>query len=210
MPFKDNREYRAMLNPFNTATTEKRFDSDYYVEGYATTFDKPYLLYEYDGVKYYEVIDRHALDGADLTDIIMQYDHTGKVFARNKMGANKQPTLIAEPQDVGFFMAADLSLTEASKRMYEEITTGLIYQMSWAFTVSEDSYDRDTHTRKILKVKKVYDVSAVSIPANADTEISARSFLDGVIEAEKREALEQKKQLDLAKSKFFYFNGGTK
>lgn len=208
MPFKDNREYRAILTPFNISVTEKRFDSDYYVEGFATTFDKPYLLYEYDGVNYYEVIDRHALDGADLSDIIMQYDHNGKVFARNKMGANKQSTLIAEPQDVGFFMAADLSLTEASKRMYEDITTGLIYQMSWAFVVSEDSYDRDTHTRKILKVKKVYDVSAVSIPANADTEISARSFLDGVIEVEKQELLEQRKQLELAKSKFYFNYGG--
>lgn len=188
-------------------TAEKRLESDYYVCGFATTFDKPYLLWEYDGMKYYEVIDRHALDGADLSDIIMQYDHQGKVFARNKMGANKQPTLIAEPQDAGFFIAADLSLTEASKRMYEEIVTGLIYQMSWAFTVSEDSYDRDTRTRKILKVKKVYDVSAVSIPANADTEISARSYLDGLIEVEKREALAQ---LELAKAKYFYFNGGTK
>ena len=209
MPFKDNREYRAILNPFSMAVSEKRFDSDFYVEGFATTFDKPYLLYEWDGVKYYEVIDRHALDEADLSDIIMQYDHSGKVFARNKMGANKQPTLIAEPQDAGFFMAADLSLTEASKRMYEEITTGLIYQMSWAFVVSEDSYDRDTHTRRILKVKKVYDVSAVSIPANADTEISARSFLDGVIEVEKQELQERQKQLELAKSKYFYNFGGN-
>lgn len=208
MPIKNDREYRAILTPFNTAATQKRFDSDYYVEGFATTFDKPYLLYDYDGTKYYETIDRHALDGADLSDIIMQYDHNGKVFARNKMGANKQPTLIAEPQDAGFFMAADLSLTEASKRMYEEITTGLIYQMSWAFTVTKDDYNRDTHTRTILEVKKVYDVSAVSIPANADTEISARSYFDGLIEVEKRETLEREKQLSLAKAKYFYTYGG--
>ena len=190
-----------------TPTAEKRIESDFYVEGFATTFNKPYTLYEYDGVKYQEQNDRHALDTADLSDIIMQYDHYGKVFARNKMGGGKTPTLIAEPQDGGFFIAADLSLTEAAKRMYEEITTGLIYQMSWAFTVAEDSYDRDTHTRTILRVKKVYDVSAVSIPANADTEISARSWLDGVIDAEKRESLAQ---LELAKAKYFYFNGGKK
>jgi len=188
-------------------TAEKRLQSDYYCEGFATTFDKPYLLYEWEANKYYEVVDRHALDGADLSDIIMQYDHGGRVLARNKMGAGKKPTLIAEPQDAGFFIAADLSLTEAAKRMYEEITTGLIYQMSWAFTVLEDSYDRLTQTRKILKIKKVYDVSAVSVPANADTEISARSWLDGVIEAEKREALAQ---LELAKAKYNYFFGGKK
>ncbi len=203
MPVKTDREYRAMS--LLTPTTEKRIESDFYVEGFATTFNKPYTLWEYDGIKYQEQIDRHALDTADLSDIIMQYDHYGKVFARNKMGGGKTPTLIAEPQDGGFFIAADLSLTEAAKRMYEEITTGLIYQMSWAFTVAEDSYDRETHTRTILRVKKVYDVSAVSIPANADTEISARSWLDGVIDAEKRETLAQ---LELAKAKYNYFFGG--
>jgi HK97 family phage prohead protease len=192
----------SLLTP---TAAEKRLQSDYYVEGFATTFDKPYLLWEYEGIKYMEMIDRHALDTADLSDIIMQYDHGGKVFARNKMGAGKPPTLITEPQDSGFFIAADLSNTEAAKRMYEDITAGLIYQMSWAFTVLEDAYDRETHTRKILRVKKVYDVSAVSIPANHDTEISARSWLDGEIEREKREA---QVQLQLAKARYFYFYGG--
>lgn len=206
MPIKNNREYRSMVL-LDTASSEKRLQSDYYVSGFATTFNKPYLLYDYDGVKYTEEIDRHALDGADISDVIMQYDHSGKVFARNKMGGGKPSTLIAEPQESGFFIAADLSLTDAAKRMYEEITTGLIYQMSWAFTVAEDSYDRNTHLRRILRVKKVYDVSAVSIPANADTEISARSWLDGVIEAEKREALAREK---LAKAKYNYYFGGKK
>ena len=208
MPISPNREYRAIVNPFGTVEGKKRFDSNFYVQGLATTFGKPYLMYEYEGIKYYEIIDRHALDGADLSDVIMQYDHSGRVFARNKMGANKQPTLIAEPQDEGLFIAADLSLTEYSKLMYEDITTGLIYQMSWAFTVLEDSYDRANHTRTILRVKKVYDVSAVSIPANADTEISARSFLDGVVEAEKQEMLERQLATELAKTKYFYFYGG--
>ena len=205
MPIKPDREYRAMsLLP---ATENKRLQSDFYVEGFATTFDKPYLLYEYEGIRYMEAIDRHALDTADISDVIMQYDHSGKVFARNKMGGGKSPTLIAEPQESGFFIAADLSLTDAAKRMYEDITAGLIYQMSWAFTVAEESYDRDTHTRRILRVKKVYDVSAVSIPANADTEISARSWLDGVIDAEKRETLAR---LELAKAKYNYYFGGMK
>lgn len=205
MPIKPDREYRAMsLLP---ATENKRLQSDFYVEGFATTFDKPYVLWESDGIKYMEAIDRHALDAADISDVIMQYDHHGKVFARNKMGGGKAATLITEPQDSGFFIAADLSLTDDSKRMYADITAGLIYQMSWAFTVAEESYDRDTHTRRILRVKKVYDVSAVSIPANADTEISARSFFDGEIEKEKRETLAR---LELAKAKYNYYFGGMK
>lgn len=67
-------------------TENKRFDTDFYVEGFATTFDKPYVMYEYGGIKYCEVIDRNALVGADLSDVIMQFDHSGMVFARNKMG----------------------------------------------------------------------------------------------------------------------------
>lgn len=167
------------------AETNKRFDTDYYVEGYATTFEDPYVLWEYDGVQYKEVIDRHALDGADLSDVIMQYDHGGRVFART----GKSNTLLIEPQEHGLFMAADLSRTEQARSMHEDIAAGLVTKMSWAFTVQEDSYDRDTHTRRILKIKKVYDVSAVSFPANPSTDISARSWLDGVIEAEKAERL---------------------
>lgn len=189
MPICKNREYRMML-PLTAAQTEKRFDSDYYVEGFATTFNKPYELYEYDGVKYYEMIDRHAIDGADMTDVIMQFDHSGKVLARNKNN-----TLGWELLDEGFFIFADLSKSESARSLYEEIENELVTKMSWAFVVSEDEYDRDTRTRIIKKVKKVYDVSAVSIPANSDTDISARSYFDGLIEVEKLEKLEQRKKI---------------
>lgn len=184
----NNREYRNLqiLQP----SQQKRIDSEYYVEGYATTFNKPYELYEIDGIKYYEVIDRHALDGADMSDVIMQYDHEGKVMARL---SNK--SLIVEPNDSGLFICADLSKSQASKELYEEINNGLITRMSWAFTVGEEEYNRETRTRTIKKVNKVYDVSAVSIPANADTEISARSYLNGVIEVEKQELLERRKKI---------------
>ncbi len=189
MPIVNNREYRnlVILQPNKV---EKRFDSEYEVCGYATTFDKPYMLYEYDGVKYYEVVDRHALDGADMTDVIMQYDHQGRVLARQSNG-----TLGIEPINEGLFIYADLSKSKASKEMFEEIDTGLVTKMSWAFTVAEDSYNNETRTRTILKVKKVYDVSAVSIPANNDTLISARSYFDGVIEIERQELSRRRKQL---------------
>jgi len=159
------------------------------VEGYATTFNDPYELYEFEGNKYYEVIDRHALDGADMSDVIMQYDHNGRVRARNSNG-----TLGLEPNERGFFIFADLSRSGAAKELYEDISSGLVTKMSWAFTVAEDEYDRATRTRTIKRIRKVYDVSAVSIPANGGTEISARSYLDGVIEVEKREAQEREKQ----------------
>lgn len=192
MPMMKDREYRTMIQPLliPQGTKEKRIDTDFYVEGYATTFDKPYLLYEYDGQKYFERIDRNALVGADMSDVIMQYDHSGKVLARL---SNK--TLGVEVTESGLFTFADLSKSRAAQDMFEEIKNGLITKMSWAFRVTEDSYDRDTRTRTILKVAKVYDVSAVSIPANGDTEISARSYFDGVIEREQQERLERRKQI---------------
>lgn len=190
VPLKLNeREYRAVVLPFSVAGEEKRIDTEYYVEGMAATFGKPYVLWEYDGIKYMEVIDRHALDNADMSDVIFQYDHRGKVLARQ---SNK--TLVLEPLDEGLFIYADLSKSQAAKDMHEEISNGLVTKMSWAFTVSEDSYNKDTRTRTILKIKKVYDVSAVSIPANSSTDISARSYAEGRAEAEKLEQLERRKR----------------
>lgn len=176
-------------------TAEKRFDTEYYVEGYATTFDWPYLLYEDGGVQYFEQIDRHALDEADLSDVIFQYDHQGMVFARNHMAGGKTPSLLLEAQPKGLFVAANLGLTEEARRLHASIQEGLIDKMSWAFTVEEDAYDREKHLRTILKIKKVYDVSAVSIPANGDTEISARSYFDGVIKAAQQERLARRQHI---------------
>lgn len=177
------------MTPLMIPTTqEKRIDSEFYVEGLATTFDDPYLLWESDGVKYYEIIARSALNEADMSDVIMQYNHEGKVLARQ---SNK--TLGIDATDRGLFIYADLSKSRAAKDMYEEISNELITKMSWAFTVAEDSYNKDTRTRTILKIKKVYDISAVSYPANSGTEISARSWLDGVIEAERQELLERQR-----------------
>lgn len=188
MPVKKEREYRTVAAPLSVAAAAKRIDTEYYVEGYATTFDKPYLLYEFeDGTKFYERIDAHALDGADMSDVIMQYDHEGRVFARESNN-----TLILIPDHKGLLIAADLSKTDLARGLYQDIEAGMITKMSWAFTVSEESYDRATRTRTILKIKKVYDVSAVSIPANGDTEIAARNFASRSYEAEKQERLKRR------------------
>ena len=70
MPIKKEREYRALAAPLTAQSATKLIQTEYYVEGYATTFDTPYLLYEFeDGTKIYERIDAHALDGADMSDV---------------------------------------------------------------------------------------------------------------------------------------------
>lgn len=122
MPVKKEREYRALAAPLSAQAATKRIDTEYYVEGYATTFDKPYLLYEFeDGTKYYERIDAHALDGADMSDVIMQYDHEGRVFARQ---SNK--TLILIPDHKGLLIAADLGKTDLARGLYQDIDAGMI------------------------------------------------------------------------------------
>lgn len=173
---KNDREYRKAIE-FRAAE-----DGEYIVEGYATTFNDPYVMWEMDGIQYKEQIDRHAFDDADMTDVIFQFDHAGRVFARQKNG-----TLFLAPDDHGLHIRADLSKTEGSRAMYEDIKAGLVSEMSFAFTVAEESYNVETHTRNIIKIKKVFDVSAVSIPANPGTEISARNAFEGYIEAEKAE-----------------------
>lgn len=164
---------RRVLQTFNVTPTEKRIDTDYYVEGYATTFDQPYLLFEFGGQKYYERISSDALVGADMSDVIFQYNHEGKVLARQS-----NETLGIEADTHGLFVYADLSKSRAAQELYDEIKSGLVTKMSWGFTVREESFDKDTFTWTIHKINRVYDVSAVSIPANADTEIAARSRLD--------------------------------
>lgn len=165
-------EHRIM-QPLTAGTTNKRFDTDYYVEGYATTFEQPYLLFEFGGQKYYERISKDALVGADMSDVIFQYNHEGKVLARQS-----NQTLGLEVDTHGLFVCADLSKSRAAQELYDEIKSGLVTKMSWGFTVREESFDKDTLTWTIRKINRVYDVSAVSIPANADTEIAARSRLD--------------------------------
>lgn len=149
-----------------------------------------------DGVKVYEQIDRNALNGADMSDVIMQYDHEGRVLARQSNGS-----LVIESDDTGLFVAADLSKSNASRELFEDINAGLVTKMSWAFTIAEQEYDKESRTRIIKRINKVYDVSAVSVPANSDTLINARSFFDGVIEEEQQELLKRKKQVFRIKHK---------
>lgn len=177
MPVKKNREYRVAA-PFQPM--EGR---EFVVEGYASTFS-PYAMYEEDGVTYFERVSPDAYDGADMRDVIMQYDHAGMVFARRS-----NDTLALEVDAHGLHVVADLSKTADARNLYEAISAGMVKDMSFAFTIAEEHYDRESHTRVIDRFKRIYDVSAVSIPANPDTEISARSYFDGVIEKERAERL---------------------
>ena len=190
----NGREYRAMRMEVRTDGAQDAQT----VEGYATTFGEPDLLYEYgfeDGTyRVMEQVDPHAFDNCDMNDVIMQYDHEGRVFARTKNN-----TLQLATDETGLKVTADLSGTEIGRQLYTEIKGGYTDKMSFGFVVAEDkrevTRDLENHittvNRTITKIKKLYDVSAVSLPANDATSISARKFLDGEIERIKAERLQR-------------------
>ena len=190
MPMKTNeREYRDVdLSLFECRTME---DGQDVVEGYATTWDE-YLLWDDGEYRMFERIDAHAYDGCDLSDIIFQLNHEGRVYAR---GSNK--TLIVAPDEKGLKMAAYLGGTETGRQIREEISGGYLTKMSQGFRVKEDVRtvveDRENRRvdihRTITKMEKLYDVSVVSLPANDATSISARSISEGVIAEVKQERL---------------------
>lgn len=150
---------------------------DMIVEGYATTFNEPYLLWREDGYEVWEQVDARAFDETNLGDCVLQYDHSGRVFARSSNG-----TLTLRTDDHGLHVTALLGGTELGRQLYEEIKGGYTNKMSFGFTVDEDRreiVEEENNVRvmrTILKIGRLYDVSAVSIPANDGTSISARSY----------------------------------
>ena len=184
------REYRAM--DVQVLLSEVPDEKSYKVEGYASTFE-PYTLFEVDGVEIKERIEPTAFDEADLSDVVFRVDHTGRVYARASAG-----TVETWHDEHGLGVKADLSKTKTARELFEEIEAGNYPKMSFAFTVAEDgdSFDRETHTRTISRIAKVFDVSPVSFPANPTTElsVSTRDYFNGVIEAERAERLEAEKR----------------
>ena len=199
MAIRDSRDYRNILM-FEVRAAEEGEEKSYIVEGYASTFE-PYVLWEEDGIQYKEQIDPRAFEDTDMSDVIFCKDHQGTVFARTKNG-----TVELSVDEHGLKARIDLSKTASAREMFEEIQAGMYTQMSFAFVVEEDSYNRETHTRTILKIRKLYDVSAVSFPANPGTDISVatRARFDGFIEEEKAERLAKEEALKVLRSKYHY------
>ena len=183
-----DREYR--LIEIGAIEAREAENGEKIVEGYATTYNREYSLYDDGSYEVREQIDRGAFDDADTKDTIMQYNHEGLVFARISNG-----TLRLSSDEHGLKIRADLGGTEIGRQLYEEIKGGYTTKMSFGFTVAkqERTEEKDNGKiiihRKITGIRKLYDVSAVSLPANDTTEISARNFSEGVIAEVEQERL---------------------
>lgn len=197
------REFRAMVAPMEARADEEQ---KCVVEGYATTFDQFYTLYRWDDYEVQECVDRGAFNGCDMSDFILQVDHHGKVYARNR-----NRTLSASPDEHGLFCRAELAGVSGGPELYADVRGGYYDKMSFAFTVKRDKRevieDREagkiTVKRTILEIAKLYDVSIVSVPANDATEVSARGLADGETgwAAQELRAFEARRK---AKAKYLY------
>ena len=184
---KNDREYR-LFNQFEVRVSDDEKEEKW-VEGYASRYDSPTVLWEFNGVEFKEQIVKGAFDDCDMSDVIFQYDHAGKVMARTRNN-----TLQLEVNNNGLYVKAKLDGTKEGRELYEEIKGGYIDRMSFGFTVKEDSYDEDEHIRNIIKIKKLYDVSAVSIPAYDSTSISARNYFTAQQELKAKQEFEKRKK----------------
>lgn len=194
MPMLESRQYRTM--PFATpqqAEKKNKFDSDCYVEGYAAKYEK-YELFRFEDRIVYEEFVPGCFRDCDMSDIIFQYDHHGKVFAR--LSNN---TLTVEPDEIGLFICADLSKTSSARSMFEDIECGNVTKMSWGFMPDYKTLETVEQGKEITirhhRIEKIYDVSAVSIPANNDTEIQARNFANGAIDKLMKEFQKRKNHI---------------
>ena len=193
---QEGQQYRSMEL---RAVANGNENPEYRVSGYSTMFNQPFVLYrdKWGGQEYEirEQVDSHAFDSADMSDVIFNLNHEGRVFARQSNG-----TLKLTIEEKGLHVDAYLGGTEEGRKIHQEIEGGYLTKMSYRFVVEDDKTEEFTEGEKrvilrtITKIRKLYDVSVVSIPADDHTSISARSFSDGLIEKLQAERLEAEKK----------------
>ncbi len=197
----DEREYRTLSSFTLPDQPSEDSGAPLILRGRPIVFDTPTVILEIEGVQYKEIIARGALDGCDMSDFILNRNHgenDSTVFARTRNGSLKY-----EITDTALAIRALLdNEDERHRNLYRDVITRRVDKMSFSFVVREHSYDRETHTRTITKIKKLYDVSAVDFPAYNATDISAaRSFFSKEREKELEELEQaQRRKMLIAKT----------
>lgn len=158
------------------------------IVGYAVVFDSPTKLYTANGVDYFEVIKKGALDNADMSDVVLRYNHNDNTTLLARTSNN---TLKLKVDEIGLYVEAELANTTAAKDIYELIKRGDISKMSFGFIVDSDHYS--LNTRYIDSISVLKDVSVVDFPAYQSTVVEAvyRNF--DKAEEEAKENLEKEK-----------------
>lgn len=142
--------------------------------GRPIVYDTPTVIREPTG-QYIEVIKRGALDGADLSEVRLLYNHD-----LNKIPLAKTPrTMQLSLSDAGMDMTASLPDTEEARAIHTAVQRGDLSGMSFSFKVPKggDSYDPATNTRTINRIEKVLECSVVPFPAYPTTSVEARAAM---------------------------------
>lgn len=145
------------------------------ISGYAIVWNSP----SKDLGGFTEVVTPQALDGVDLSDVLMLNNHDySQVLANVKAG-----TLELETDDKGLHFKATLPNTTYANDVYEQVTAGNVDSCSFGFEVNDgtDTWTKDDDgniTRTINAVKSLFDVSVVAVPAYDDTnvQVDTRSY----------------------------------
>lgn len=171
----ENTEFRSVGYAEVPQNTE---ESRQTIEGYATIFDAATCLYSFNGVDYWEVVDAGAFDGADLSNVVLRYNHSDNfsILARTS-----NDTLRLSIDERGLHIEADIAETSQGKDIYELIKRKDVNKMSYGYIVDKDYIEKVSDTkyvRHIAKIRKVVDVSVVDLPAYdaTDVDIMKRSF----------------------------------
>lgn len=186
------KEIRKLDIQFRAETTD---DEKMEIKGYAVVFNSP------ETYGYTEIISEKALDNADMSDVVLRYNHNDSfmVLARTR---NKSLKLEKDKKGLKIDAILQDDITE-HKNIFNAIKSGLIDKQSFAFTVEEDEYDYESDTRTITKIGKLFDVSVVDQPFYNATDVSIASKNDDFLERrnELRKQHEEKKALQEAKEK---------
>jgi HK97 family phage prohead protease len=177
-------------------------------EGHAAVFNSMTDI----GGWYKEIIERGAFDGCDFDDVLFFINHnTDKIPLARSRRNNGNSTMQLSVDDTGLFVHADLDAenNQEARQLHSSVDRGDIDGMSFMFRVKEDAWenlDSDMPTRRIKKISKVYEVSAVNWPAYEDTDINARdkAALDNAklaLDNARSKELENSKAVDIYKLK---------
>ena len=194
------KEVRKLDLQFRAETND---DEKMEIKGYAVVFNSP------ETYGYTEVIDSKALDDADMSDVVLRYNHNDSFMV---LARTRNKSLNLKVDEKGLYMDATLQddITE-HKNIFNAIKTQLIDKQSFAFTVEEDEYDYESDTRTITKIGKLFDVSVVDQPFYNATDVSVASKNDDFLkrreelrkqyeeEQERKKVLEESKEKLIAK-----------
>lgn len=151
-------------------------DEDKHIEGHAAVFDQQTNI----GGYFYEVIERGAFDGTNFDDVLFSTNHDlRKIPLARSRRNNGNSTLHLQVDEKGLFVRASLDVegNSSAKELFSAIQRGDMDGMSFIFYIQDEKWedlDSEMPIRRIQKISRVIEVSAVNFPAYSGTDINAR------------------------------------